>query len=494
MSVPKSIAFIKLFVFINGAAICALEITSSRVLAPYFGTSLPVWGSVMGVTMIALAIGYSWGGRIADKRPNLSALGYLTLIAGILATFSPLLAKVVLATTFNSLIDTNLIIIIGSLIGMTLLFALPIMIMGMVSPYAVRIASSNIIDIGQTAGSLYSIATIGSIFGIFLPSFIMVPLLGSRITIVIFATLEILISILAIRQAKFLLLLTVPLLAALDNQYIYPDSIVELETPYQYVRVLKSNGVYKMKFNEGTGTQSIFDTSRSLSTNQYWDYAEIFPYFQPQKTTQNMLILGVAGATIATNIRDHVDDIKVNITGIEIDPQVMNLAKKYFDANQKALNYQIADGRVGVNQLDKKFDMIYVDAYTQQLYIPPHLATYEFFKEAKQKLQSDGFLIANVNSISKTGPLLEAIATTMDAVFNTVWIIPIPDSYNYLVLASDNRNLMNNYRAPDKFSEFSQIVKNDSWVFSGNGLLLTDDHAPLEFLTDWEIYQGIKGM
>lgn len=494
MSAPKSIFFLKLFVIINGAAICALEITSSRVLAPYFGTSLPVWGSVIGITMIALAVGYSWGGRMADRRPSLSALGYLTLTAGILATFSPLLAKVVLATTFNSLTNTDFIIIVGSLIGMILLFALPIMIMGMVSPYAVRIASNKIADIGQTAGSLYSIATIGSIFGIFLPSFIMVPLLGSRMTIVIFATLEILISILAIRRAKFLLLLLVPLLAALDNQYIYPDSIVELETPYQYVRILKSNGVYKMKFNEGTGTQSIFDTSRSLSTNLYWDFAEIFPYFQPQKNNQAMLILGVAGATIATNIRDHVDDIKVNITGIEIDRKVMNLAKKYFQADQQALNYQIADGRVGLNQSDKKFDMIYVDAYTQQLYIPPHLATYEFFKEAKRKLQPDGFLVANVNSISKIGPLLEAIATTMDAVFNQVWIIPIPESYNYLVLATDNWNLMDNYQAPEKFAEFSSIVKNNAWLYSGNGLLLTDDRAPLEFLTDWEIYQKIEEM
>lgn len=494
MSAPKSISFLKFFVFINGATICALEITSSRILAPYFGTSLPVWGSVMGVTMIALAIGYSWGGRIADNRPSLSVLGYLTLIAGVLATFSPLLAKVVLAVTFNSLINTDFIIIIGSLIGMTTLFALPIMIMGMVSPYAVRIASSKITDIGYTAGSLYSIATIGSILGIFLPSFIMVPLLGSRMTIVIFATLEIFISIISIRQVKFLLLLIVPLLSSMISQKIYTDSIIELETPYQYVRVLKTSGIYEMKFNEGTGTQSIFDTSRSLLTNRYWDYGVILPYFQPQKTNQNMLILGVAGATIATNIRDYVDGIKVNITGIEIDPQVMNLAKKYFDASQKALSYQIADGRVGVNQSDKKFDIIYIDAYTQQLYIPPHLATYEFFSEAKRKLQPDGFLVANVNSISKTGPLLEAIATTMDAVFNQVWIIPVPESYNYLVLATDNWQLMDNYKAPDKFAKFNKIVKNDAWLYSGNGLLLTDDRAPLEFLTDWEIYQKIKEM
>lgn len=490
----KSIIFLNFFVFVNGAAICALEITSSRVLAPYFGASLPVWGSVIGITMIALALGYSWGGKIADKNPNFQTMGYLTLIAGILATLIPIIAKYVLAVTLNGLIETKFIIIIGSLIGMIALFAIPIMIMGMVSPYAVRLASDKVNDIGQTAGSLYSIATVGSIFGIILPAFLMIPLLGSRLTIVIFATSEIFISIIAIRRAKFLLLLFVPLVAALNNQYIYADSIVEEETPYQYVRVLKINDVYQLKFNEGTGTQSIFDQTRSLRVDRYWDFAVILPYFQPQNKNQKMLILGVAGATVATNIRDHVRDIKVDITGIEIDGRVMNLAQKYFGADKKTLNYQIADGRLGLKKLNQRFEMIYVDAYTEQHYIPPHLATFEFFSEAQDKLTNSGFLIANVNSISKHGPLLEAIAATMALVFDQVWIIPVPDTYNYLLLATNNRHLMENFRPPKKFEQFNQIVKNDAWLFSGNGRPLTDDRAPLEFLTDWEIYQEIRAL
>lgn len=489
----RSPTSLKFFVLVNGAAITALEITAARILAPYFGTSMPVWGSVIGVTMAALAIGYGWGGKLADRSPKISTLGYLFLIAGVTASLVPLFAKPALSFVLNNILPGAssfiVLVIAGSLIGTIVLFATPILIMGMVSPFAVRIASKQISEVGRTAGSLYSIATVGSILGVFLSSFVALPLLGSRITVAVFSACEILIGALAIAQERFLIILLIPLLSSLTTQPIYTEALVEVETPYQFARIVEENGVREMKFNEGTGTQSIFDLSRRLEVNRYWDYPVLLPYLKPDQTTQRMLMIGTAGATVATNIRDHVTEINVKVTGIEIDPVVANLARRYFGADDRALDFVIADGRVGMKMLNQKFDIILIDAFTQQFYIPPHLTTVEFFGEAKSHLNQGGFLAANVVGTAN-GPLISAFSTTLDSVFDRTWLIRIPQTLNYLIIASDDPNLFDNFSAPERLQSLAKAFGKRQ-VFTGSGTLLTDDRAPLEFLTEWEIFNTV---
>lgn len=485
--------FLIVLVFINGAAVTALEITASRILAPYFGTSLPVWGSVIGITLGALALGYSLGGRLADRKPDLASLSGLMITAGILTLLIPFFDQPVLVFITRIMVESNLLVTIGSLFASIIIFALPLMIMGMISPYGVKLGASNISKVGSISGSLYSWATIGSLVGVFASAFWLVPFYGSKQTILIWGLLECLVAGTIIAK-KYLWLVFLMIISALglslsSHSPKLKNTLVEKESSYQWIRVIESKNIRELLINEGTGIQSIYDSKRQLLINRYWDYSVLLPYLQPEKKQQKMLIIGAAGATAATNIKDHVKDFNLDITGVEIDPAVVSLAKEYFFADSKTLKYIMADGRVALNQLKDKYDIIMIDAYTQQHYIPPHLVTAEFFTDLKQHLTDDGFIIANVNAADSGSKLLLSIGTTLKSVWPNIWQISIPKTYNFYFIASQKSNLWQNFSPPAQFSQLTKVFTDDRKDFDGQGLLLTDDRAPVEFLTDADIIQ-----
>ena len=170
-----------------------------------------------------------------------------------------------------------------------------------------------------------------------------------------------------------------------------------------------------------------------------------------------------------------------------VNKKMTELAKKYFDANEQALKYQIGDGRVSLKKIKGNFEIIIIDAYTQQHYLPPHLVTEEFFSLVQEKLDSEGILIANVNARSTNSPLFKAITTTLGQVFSQVRFVPIPDTYNYLIFASNKRDFFSNLKTPKKFNNFFEVMKNNQEVES-KGTILTDNHSPVEWLTDQDIF------
>ncbi|MBU0670907.1 fused MFS/spermidine synthase, partial [Patescibacteria group bacterium] len=184
----KQTYFLYLFVFICGAAVMCLEMAASRLMAPFFGSSIFVWGNIIGIVLIALTAGYYLGGRVADKHPNKNHLYYYVLVAGVYIAFIPFFFQLMYSDLNLNLIFGNsyiLAVIIGSFITALLFFAPPIFLLGFVSPYAIRLATKKIEDAGKIAGSLYAFSTFGSIIGTFGASLLLVPFLGSRETIYI---------------------------------------------------------------------------------------------------------------------------------------------------------------------------------------------------------------------------------------------------------------------------------------------------------------------
>lgn len=171
---------LEIIVFICGAVVMAFEIIGSRMLGPYVGTSIFVWTSIIGVILLSLSLGYFWGGRIADRRPEAKILALIILLSAIFIAVSTIIKDNLLSYLLNAIYDIRIVSVISSL----LLFTIPSILLGMVSPFAARLKMKNIALSGATVGNLYAISTVGSIIGVFLSGFFLIP--SFRITKILF--------------------------------------------------------------------------------------------------------------------------------------------------------------------------------------------------------------------------------------------------------------------------------------------------------------------
>jgi len=187
-----------ILVFVAGAVSLAIEMAASRLLAPYFGTSLFVWANIIGLILLYLASGYSIGGRVADRYPTSKLLYSLTLIASLFTCLIPLIANPLLSWLLN--VTTGLIPqeFYGSLLAILLLFSLPNILLGCVSPFAIRLHVQQIGTAGRNAGLLYAISTAGSIVGTFLPVLVLMPWIGTAYTFLVSGLLLLLCSLLGL--------------------------------------------------------------------------------------------------------------------------------------------------------------------------------------------------------------------------------------------------------------------------------------------------------
>jgi len=182
-------------VFVSGMASLAIEFGASRLMAPYFGASLYVWGTLIGLVLIYLSVGYVIGGRLADRRPSASLLFQLTAWAGLWIGLVPLVAYPILLASQQGFATLSVGLFLGTLIAVLLLFAVPTILLGCVSPFAIRLLLRDVHTGGNTAGAVYALSTGGSILGTFLPVFWLIPAFGTRPTLIIFSVALLLISV-----------------------------------------------------------------------------------------------------------------------------------------------------------------------------------------------------------------------------------------------------------------------------------------------------------
>src|SRR5262249_20514729 len=175
-------------VFGAGIGALATEITASRLLAPYFGSSTLVWANLIGLILAALAVGYWLGGRIADPWPRRSVLRYVVLRSVVCVAAARFVAKPSLDISVKGLDQISAGAVIGSFLAVLLLFAPPVVLLGMVSPFAVRLAIADVVTAGAVAGRFYALSTAGSLLGTFLPALVLIPAIGTQRTFLVIAT------------------------------------------------------------------------------------------------------------------------------------------------------------------------------------------------------------------------------------------------------------------------------------------------------------------
>jgi predicted membrane-bound spermidine synthase len=180
---------LEIVAFFCGAVVMAFEIVGSRMLGPYVGTSMFAWTSIIGVILLSLSIGYFWGGRIADRRPRADILSLFIFISALFIIITLVIKESVLEILLRSIDNIHIVSVIASLV----LFAIPSILLGMVSPFAVRIKMKSLEKSGSTVGNLYAISTVGSIVGVFLAGFFLIPTL--KITKILMLLAIVLISV-----------------------------------------------------------------------------------------------------------------------------------------------------------------------------------------------------------------------------------------------------------------------------------------------------------
>lgn len=491
--------------FTTGMCIMAVELTASRLLAPFFGTSLFVWTNIIAVIMVALAVGYWLGGKISERRPELTVLLKIVLLGGILCFVIPFITEpfsILLLKDISVVTSASWLILIGSFAATLLLFFLPIMLLGMTSPYLIKIISITHPDVGNVAGTVFAVSTIGSIVGTFLPSIIFIGWIGSKKTILVFAVVLIIISAIGLarrRHYAYLGLLIFSLGPILIPASLRPEAatILETESVYQYIQVQEHQGMRYLVYNEGTGTQSVYHPDKIITGHMYFDIMAAAPALFEEDNI-DVLNIGLAGGTAVRSMTHLFDGHKeINIDGVEIDDKVVDIAREYFDINLDNLNIHVQDGRIFSQLSDKNYDLILVDAYSNQIYIPWHLTTNEFFSELNSLLNEKGIVALNLNATSEESELYQAVTNTMAHNFEFVYSAPIPKSFNYIIFASNQplefRGMLGHVAIRENqelVNLIMYLVENVKTIgYNQEVILLTDDRAPVEHMTDqmyWE--------
>ena len=487
-------------VFISGMTTLAVELSASRLLDPYFGTSNVVWANLIGLILVYLSVGYFIGGRLADRYPHPKVLYSITGVAAVLIGAVPFIARPVLLLASRGFATYSAGLLLGSFIGVLLLFALPVTLLGFVSPFAIRLAMRDVRSAGDIAGRIYGISTLGSILGTFAPVLILIPNIGTRYTFLLFAALLLLVSIGGLVRARsrlawlfaffFLMLLALGVLSR--RMIIKPAEgmIFEAESAYNYIQVVEVDGTRYLLLNEGQAVHSVYDPD-SLATFGTWDYFLVGPFFNPPPYTSDQVCsLCMIGLAAGTTPRQYTAVFgPIPIDGVEIDPLIVDVGRRLFAMTEPNLRVHVADGRYFLARTEARYDVIAVDAYRLP-YIPFHLTTQEFFTEVRRHLTEKGVVVINVGRTEDDYSLVEALATTMQTVFPSVYIVDVPETFNSVVVATMQETQAENLAAnlPGITNPFLRDVVSQAAAHlrpvEGAGPVLTDDRAPVEQLSN----------
>jgi spermidine synthase len=465
----------------------SLEILASRILAPFVGTSVIVWSNIIGVILIAISIGYWWGGKLSLTINKPEQLFKIGIFAGFVVAAMPILTKFVLLSKAINFIQPGYNEIVVSFVAGGFGFGIPVLIFSLTSPIAIKLLSNNTKDTGSEVGKLYALTTIFSLFGIYLTTFVLVPIIGLSESIILIALLLITINsaflLKKVNLNSFLIVLLSFALTFSSIRVMAVDKILyETESLYQHIAVLQDEvDTRSLIFDRPEYTQSIYNPK--IST--FGLYQEYYPYYMYNedllnKKEINILILGYSGGYLGKLFQKFKPaNTNINIDGVEIDPKVVEISKKYFGVTSDESNIYTEDARIFVkNQSDKKYDIIVADLYNKDIFIPTHLITKEFFSDLKNMTTETGVLLLNVNSKNPNSIFLNKVHSTISQSYDFTNQKPT-QNYNFLVVGANKQPILAvNKDTLDTFPAFTReyvstelaktVISNPKEYFSDN--------------------------
>ena len=446
----RSKYFLYLTEFFAGMSVMAVELGASRLMAPYFSSSQIVWTVIIGVIMIAMAIGNVWGGKLADKSATPDKLYRRLIIAAIWIALIPFVGRYLIAgiSLLLALFVTKNFLVWAALAACLVIFAFPCVLLGTVTPSLTRFTVDTLDDTGKTVGRLNALNTIGSIIGTFVPTFVTIPAVGTAATFLIFSGVLAAIGIayFVFEKKKSVpgivsILLIAGLCFALPSYsfaFWQSDITLEDESIYNYLQVQDDAKRTTLSTNVLFGVQSVQVKGDAL-TGMYYDYALAAPCMAGMDGTDNenrsVMILGMGSGTYASYCTRYFPGASVQ--GAEIDKKIADIATDYFGL-PGSVTVAVEDGRAYLAASEEKFDVIMVDAY-QDITIPFQLSSVEFFNEVRSHLKPNGVMVVNLNMTSaENGSINEYLCDTMASVFKYTVTAPVKGNTNTEVFCTNS--------------------------------------------------------
>ena len=501
--------YLNILVFVSGGSVLAIEILGTRILGPFYGVSIFLWSALISITLIALSIGYMIGGRWADKSLKQTNLYYLTAVAGIWMLLIPWCKYPVLA--FTEPFGLRFAVLFAAFF----LFAPPLTLLGMISPYAIRVRVANLQVVGRTAGDIYAVSTIGSVVSALLTGFVLIPNFGViRLTLAI-GILLLLCSLLGFAleiksKSKQFAVNLIIIFAAMgvaisQNEQADPlRGLVEIkQSSYAEIRVVDKNQRRYLLIDGGTHT--IVDPKTWQSFFPYTAVVNLSREFFKQPGS--MLLVGLGGGTLVKNFFR----AGWTVDAVEIDPVVIDVARRHFGLQESEGSVYCLDGRQFLISQKKSYDVIVMDAFGSSS-IPFHLISKESFGLVASHLKPDGIFAINLESRGWDAMIVRSITATLKTHFSNVMVLPAYDQNDGLgnvVIFSANRNLslqreLPQWEIPSREYLLSQDYRRDyrrDYAWDNrfepdiqNAPILTDDLNPVDLWAEAINLAARKGL
>jgi spermidine synthase len=523
---------VALAVFTSGAVLLGLEITASRVLAPFFGNSLFVWGALIGVVLAGLSLGYWAGGALADRLPAPQLLLGVMALGGLLVLAIPFVDDPVLEAVVSWDPGPRL----NPLLSAIALFGLPSIVFAGVTPIAVRLLTRSLASVGRTAGRLFAISTGGSIAGTFATAFFLIPEFGTnQLLAQAAAAMFVAIGLVAVVERMPVALVAAVLAAAgagAASVALAPETggtlsgaaarnwsplyrlrgeeaapvdhaaegykvVFSEDTQYHRLAVVDDEGSRFLRFDNSF--QSGMDLDRPFATEfEYTDYFDLGLAYNPR--ARDVLFIGLGGGSAPKRLWRDFPQLRIQV--VELDPVVADVSYRYFHLPRSPrLRVAVEDGRRFLARTERRWDVIAIDAYFSDA-IPFHLTTHEFLELARSRLKPGGVLLSNVIGAIRgsSSQLFRSFYRTYRSVFPTVLVHPVvfpgegDDAIRNLILvateaaAPEKAFLRSHWRAlRERFPSAPDLRKaianrHDRFVATGDVPILTDDYAPTDAL------------
>ncbi|MFB3880766.1 MAG: spermidine synthase [Armatimonadota bacterium] len=485
-----------LVAFLSGAILMALELVGSRVLAPHFGGSIFVWGSLIGVFLAALSIGYYLGGRMVDRRPSASLLAFCLALAGLHVLLLPMYKDTVCIRASDAFRDDRA----GSLITCMVLFFVPGMLMAVTSPFVIRLTARSVSQVGRTSGVVYAVSTVGSIAGTLGTAFYLVSEMGTRNLLYLLGVSLIFTALIALALAQsrkagaaavVLAALLLPVQPALAAERI----LLERDSAYHKLIVSEDNRYRWLRADDIWHTQMTLKDPNGRGL-PYTDYVDLALLYNPN--IRSVLVIGLGGGTIPKRfVRDYP---QVKVDCVEIDPAVIKIAQRYFYVEPgPRLKIYESDGRQFLRRTKRTWDLIVLDAYYADT-VPFFLTTREFFTLAESRLNPGGVLCNNVvgQVVGPRSKFFRSVYKTMAEVFPQMSAVKVAHSgaewVNIEVFGVKSRRAVSLAELRKRAAQLKgKLIKDDELLSRLDGYVtepvrtkdvpeLSDDYAPTDAL------------
>ncbi|WP_340100980.1 fused MFS/spermidine synthase [Salinibaculum salinum] len=497
-SVPERLAGrtpnrIESAVFVSGVASMGLEIVAGRQIAPVYGSSVFTWGSIIGVFLAALAVGYWLAGRSARTSASRNALALVFVATAAYVALIVVAGDPILRATENVGLPARF----APVLPITILFGPPTVLLGFVSPYGAELIASE--GPGDASGQVYALGTGGSILGAFATTFVLIPEVKEGVVGIEFGfgVLLLLTAVLVAPRGQSGTRAAIGLVGALlVLSFVFVtfaplasgDVVYETQTAYQQLEVVDDDGVRTL-YLDGVPHSAMDKNHPDRYVFSYTRYFHLS--MLATDDVDNVLFIGGGGFSGPKRFQS---EYNVSIDVVEIDPEVASTAKQYFRVEESE-NFRIhtRDGREYLEETNRTYDVVVLDAYRADK-APIHLTTEEFMTLVSDRMDDDGVVVANVIS-ARTGPesaFYRAQYRTMDQVFPQVYSFPTSQSGGLqnieLVATNSERNLSQadferrNQQRDIGIDLSREISFYRGHVDVGDAPLLTDGYAPVDSL------------